>query len=78
MDCYSQAKIGSVRVRDHLNHYAEPALSSESERRCDSSRDRRHCAPTLDLDLDDRFHPILHHFHPLNQLFLHLLIYKSP
>ena len=20
MDCYSQAKIGSVRVRDHLNH----------------------------------------------------------
>ena len=70
MDCYSQAKIGSVRVRDHLNYYAEPALSS------DSSQDRRHCAPTLDLD--DRFHPILHHFYHLNQLFLHLLIYKSP
>ena len=52
MDCYSQAKIGSVRVQDHLNYYAEPALSS------DSSQDRRHCAPTLDLD--DRFHPILH------------------
>ena len=30
MDCYSQAKIGSVRVQDHLNYYAEPALSSDS------------------------------------------------
>ena len=76
MDCYSQAKIGSVGVRDPLNYYAEPALSSESERRCDSNQDRRHCAPTLDLD--DRFHPILHHFHHVNKLFLHLLIYKSP
>ena len=76
MDCYSQAKIGSVRVRDHLNYYAEQALSSKSERSDSSPPDRRHCAPTLDLD--DRFHPILHHFHRLNQLFLHLLIYKSP
>ena len=40
MDCYSQAKVGSVRVWDHLNYYAEPALSSESKRRCDSSQDR--------------------------------------
>ena len=70
MDCYSQAKIVSVRVRDHLNYYTEPALSSESERRCESSQDRRHCTPTLDLD--DRFHPILHHFHHLNQLDLSL------
>ena len=77
VDCFSQAKIGSVRVRDHLNYYhAEPALSSESERRCNSSQDCRHCASTLDLD--DRFHPILHHFHHLNQPFLYLLIYKSP
>ena len=69
VDCYSQAKIGSGRVGDHLNSYAEPALSSESERRSDSSQDRRHCAPILDLA--DRFHPILHQFH-------HLLICKRP
>ena len=68
VDCYSQAKIGSGRVGDLLNSYAEPALSSESERRSDSSQDRRHCASSLDLDLADRFHRILHQFHHLNHL----------
>ena len=50
VDCYSQANIGSGRVGDLLNSYAEPALSSELQRRSDSSQDRRHCAPSLDLD----------------------------
>ena len=76
VDCYSQAKIGSGRVGDQLNSYAEPALSSESERRSDSSQDRRHCAQSLDLA--DRFHPILHHFNHLIHLLLHPLIYKRP
>ena len=39
--------------------------------RVDLTQDRRHCAPSLDLDLADRFHPTLHHFHPLYHL-LHL------
>ena len=30
-------------------------------RRVDLAKDRRHCAPRLDLA--DRFHPVLHHFH---------------
>ena len=37
-------------------------------RRVDLTQDRRHCAPSLDLDLADRFHPILHHFHHLYHL----------
>ena len=32
----------------------------------------RHCASNLDLDLADRFHPILHHFYHLYHLLLHL------
>ena len=52
---------------------AEPALSSESERRVDWTH--RHCAPSLDLDLADRFHPILHPFHHLYHLLLHLQTY---
>ena len=35
-------------------------------------QDRRHCAPSLDLDLADNFYPILHHFHHLYHLLLHL------
>ena len=40
--------------------------------RVDLTQDRCHCAPSLDLDLANRFHPILHHFHRLYHLFLHL------
>ena len=42
--------------------------------RVDLTQDHRHCALSLDLDLDlaNRFHPILHHFHHLYHLFLHL------
>ena len=31
-----------------------------------------HCALSLDLDLTDCFHPILHHFHHLYHILLHL------
>ena len=40
--------------------------------RVDLTQDRHHCAPSLDLDLADCFHPILHHFYHLHQPFLHL------
>ena len=40
--------------------------------RVDLIQDRRHCALSLNLDLADCFHPILHHFHHLYHLFLHL------
>ena len=39
--------------------------------RVDLTKDR-HCAPSLDLDLADHFHPILHTFHHLYHLPLHL------
>ena len=38
--------------------------------RVDLTQARRHCAPSLDLDPADCFHPILHHFHRLHQPFL--------
>ena len=39
--------------------------------RVDLTQDRSHCAASLDLDLADRIHPILHHIHHLYHL-LHL------
>ena len=38
--------------------------------RVDLTQDSRHCAQSLDLA--NRFHPTLHHFHHLHHLLLHL------
>ena len=37
-------------------------------RSVDLIQDRRHCTPSLDLDLADRFHLILHHLYHLLHL----------
>ena len=40
--------------------------------RVDLTQDSRHCSQSLDLDLAECFHPILHHFNHLYQLPLQL------
>ena len=63
-----------------LEEVGTPEIPLQSQlyplnRRVDLTKDRRHCAQSLDLDLADPFHPTLHHFHNLCHFHLHL---KTP
>ena len=65
------SSLGPVLVELGTTEIPQQSQLYPLNRRVDLTQDRRHCAQSLDLDLAERFHPILHHFNYLYPL-LHL------
>ena len=66
------SSLGPVLVELGTTEIPQQSQLYPLNRRVDLTQDRRHCAQSLDLDLAERFHPILHHFNHLYPLLLHL------